>query len=148
MLGSGSHMSITSPRQDSVRGTVLAASILAVFLLRFVGEGLSPCPHHASLQTSGHAPASVFAESLQGGAPDGHGTTAGSQSESEGHEGSCSCLKACSTESGESIPSGQFQNPRPFFTAVQVAEGLFQNLFDTRQNGYLVLLPQPPPHSS
>ena len=146
MFGNRHHISITRLTQDSVRRSALHAWTLAVFLLGMIGEGFNPCPHHASLHTSGHAPPAMSTGSIQGGMPYGHGTRAGS--ESEHHEAVCSCLEACGTESGASLQSGPFHTQRPFFTAVRVVQRPAQGLLDTRQNAYVVPLPQPPPLSS
>ena len=148
MFGHRQHNSITRLTQNSARGAVLHASTLAVFLLGMLGQGFSPCPHHASLESTGPSHRAVSTGAIPGGMPDGHGTPAGSESESEDHEGICSCLEGCGTESEESLLSGQFHTQRPFFTAVHVVERPARSLLDTRQNGYLVPLPQPPPNSS
>ena len=148
MFGNRHDISINSLTQDSVRCSALHALTLAVFLLGMISQGFRPCPHHTSLDPSGHAPPAGSTGAVLGGMPDGHGTPAGSESESEDREGICSCLEGCGTESEESLLSGQFHTQRPFFTAAHVVERPARSLLDTRQNGYLVPLPQPPPNSS
>ena len=119
---------------------------LAVFLLGVVGQGFSPCPHHASLDPSGHVPPAAFTGSIQSEVPNGQGTLA--DSESEDHEGICSCLKGCDVGSGVSLPSGQFHPGSSLATAFHVVDGPGTSLLDARPNSYLVPLPQPPPYSS
>ena len=146
MFGNRRHTPMTSLTHDSVRSSALHASTLAVFLLGMIGQGFSPCPHHASLSPSAHATPAVSTGSILGVMTDGHGTP--DDSESEDHERVCSCLEACETESGESLPSGQFYPRGTLATVRHVADGLSTSLLDARPNVYLVPLPQPPPFSS
>ena len=138
-------ISLIRLRQESVRGAVLHASTLAVFLIAVIGQGFSPCPHHAGLDTQGPVHGAVSTETIPGGM--GHGTSSPADSEREDHHGVCSCLVVCDTESGQSLPSGQSHHRPTLATAVPVAEKPAASLLDTRQNAYVVPLPQPPPNS-
>ena len=146
MFGNRHDISITSLTRDSVSRAALHASTLTVFLLAMIGQGFSPCPHHTSLDPSGHASPAASTGSIHGVMPDGHSTPSGS--ESEDHEGACSCLEGCGTESGESLTSGQFHPRGTLAVVLHVADGLSTSLLDARPNVYLVPLPQPPPLSS
>ena len=146
MFGNRHHTPMTSLTHDSVRSSALHASTLAVFLLGMIGQGFSPCPHHTSLDPSGHLPPGVSTEAIPGGIHNGDDTPA--DSESEHDEDFCSCLNACDPESEDSLSPGQSHiRPVPF-TVQNVVERLDTSLLDTRQNAYVVPLPQPPPPSS
>ncbi len=134
------------PTGDPRRGTVLHISTLAVFLLGMVGQGFSPCPHHTSLDSAGHAQPGMSTEVIPGGIPHGDATPA--DSESEHDKALCSCLNACDAESGDSFSPGRIYTQPLSFTALNVVERLHTTLLDTRQNAYVAPLPQPPPHSS
>lgn len=146
MFGDRHHISITRLTQDSVGRPALHASTLAIFLLGMIGQGFIPCPHHASLNLAGHGSPAASSGSVEGRMRSAHGPPA--DSESEDHEGSCSCLEACGTESGESLLSGQFQPRGTLVTLLHVVDELDTSLLDARPNAYLVPLPQPPPFSS
>lgn len=145
MFGKRQPISIPSLTQDSVRGAVLHASTLAVFLLGVVSQGFSPCPHHAGLDPSGPVHGAVSTGAMPGGMH--HGASAPADQEPEDAEAVCSCLEGCGTQSGESLPSGQFHPRRAVSTALHVVERLDTSPLDTRQNAYLVPLSQPPPNS-
>ncbi len=143
MSGIRHHISMTNLTRDPLRGSALHASTLAVFLLGMIGQGFSPCPHHASLDTSGHAQAGVSAEAIPGGMLHADATPA--DSESEHDEDFCSCLNACDVESGDSFSPGQSHIRPVSFPVLNVVQRLDTSLLDTRQNAYVVPLPQPPP---
>ena len=152
MFGNRHHISITKLTQGSLRRSALHASTLAAFLLGMVGQGFSPCPHHTNLDPSGGAPPAVFTGLIRDATPHGHGTADGygtpAGSESEDHEGLCSCLEGCGMESGESLLSGQFHARGTLATVLNVVDELNTSLLDARPNAFLVPLPQPPPLSS
>ena len=131
---------------DPLRGTTLHASTLAVFLLGMVAQGFSPCPHHASLDPSGHAEPAVSMGATPAGMPQADATPADSQSEHD--EDFCSCLNVCDTGSGDSFSPGPSHTQPPSFTALNVEVRLDTSLLDTRQSAYLAPLPQPPPHNA
>jgi hypothetical protein len=146
LFGNRHHISMTSLTRDPVWRSALHASTLAVFLLGMIGQGFSPCPHHASLDPSGHSHPGVSGEAIHGGLPNGDVTRTDSDSDLD--EALCSCLNACDAESGDSFAPAQSYAQPLAFPALNVVERLATNLLDTRQNAYLVPLPQPPPHSS
>ena len=146
MFGNQHDISMTSLTRDSVSRAALHASTLAVFLLGMLGQGFNPCPHHTSLDSSGHARPAVPTGAIFGGMP--HGDATHADSESEHDEAFCSCLNACDTESGDSFSLGQIYTRPLSFTAPNVVERLDTSLLESRQNAYLFPLSQPPPHSS
>ena len=145
MFGNRHHISMRLS-QDSVRGSALRALTLAIFQLGMMGQGFIPCPHHASLGTSGHAQRGVTTGAIPDGMSDGLANPAGPESEHD--EALCTCLNACETESDDSFSPGQSHTRPPPFTALNVVERLRTSLLDARPNVYLVPLPQPPPHNA
>ena len=143
MFGNWRPTSRANATPHSLRGVAVHVPTLSALLLGFLGQGFSPCPYHASLKGPGAEPPASRTGSVLGGHVDEDATSTGS--ESEGHKAACSCLDACDTESGQSLPSGRFHTRRSLSAAHHIRERLDTTLVDTRPNGYLVPLPQPPP---
>ena len=129
-----------------MRSSALHGWTLAVFLLGMVGQGFSPCPHHSSLDPSGHVQPAVSTEAILVGTLQGDAAPA--ETESEHEEAFCTCLNACDAESGDSFSPGRSYAHPLSFTALNVVARLDTSLLDARPNVYLVPLPQPPPHNS
>ena len=146
MFGNRHHISTTSLKQDSARRSALHASTLAVFLLGIVGQGFNPCPHHTSLDPSGHAQPAVSTGAILSGMP--HRDARPANSESEHDDAFCSCLNVCDAGSGDSFSPVQIYTQPLSLAALNVVERLDTSLLDTRQNAYLIPLFQPPPLSS
>lgn len=132
--------------QNSRGDAAVRTSTLVVFLLGMLGQGFSPCPHHADLERLGFGQPAAFAGCTHGGDPQGDGNSSHSESENQGAV--CSCLDACDTQSRASLPPRQVHPRSTLATVLYVVDELDTDLLDARPNKFLVPLPQPPPYSS
>ena len=149
LFGNRRRISVTSLMRDSARAKVLYASALVVFLLRMVGTGLTPCPHHSPLDPSRpvHGPPSATAmpPTMHHGASTALAASESGGSGSEDAEAGCTCLEGCDTASGALLPVGQFHSRRAAPATLRVVKWANAKPLDARQNAYLAPLPQPPP---